>query len=148
MKPLLLATLTGALAVAACGRGTPVSDALAKQVVDGGMIRVASITAFDWDSFYVFSPYTPGAEICSRLGGKWPDCDRKVPNAVGEGQYFLVFSLGSSVVHFELHRRAGGDFCETGCALVLSKEQAVFKVSRIETPTGQWRRFDRVSGHT
>ncbi len=146
MKRSLPALLTAAISVAACGRGTPVSDAIAQQSVDGATIRVASVTAFDWDSFYVFSPYTSGADICARLGDKLSDCMRKTPGSVGEGQYFLAFALGNSIVHFEPYRRGDGDFCEAGCALVLSKAQAVFKVGRIETPAGPRRRLERVGG--
>jgi hypothetical protein len=136
-----------ALGLAACGRGTPVSDAIRSRSVDGATIRVAEITTFGWDTLHVFSPYTPDTAVCSRLGERLQDCSKRVPATVDEGSYLLAFSRDGRVVHLERYRRGTADFCETGCVLELTNRQAVFRVDRIDTPSGPVRRLSLAGSH-
>lgn len=125
MNRRLLALLLATAAITGCGRGTPVSDAIRQQSVEGAVVRVADITKFGWDTFFVFSPYTTNVDICSRLGPMFRECAKEVPAVIDEGSYFLAFASADRVVHIELYPRGKGDFCEVSCTLVLTQEQAV-----------------------
>ena len=139
--------LVFALGLAACGGGTPVSDGIRSRIVDGATIRIAEITTFGWDTLHVFSPYTPNTAVCSKLGETLRDCAKRVPATVDEGGYLLAFSRDGRVVHLERYGRGTADFCEAGCAMELTKRQAVFRVDRIETPAGPWRRLILAGSH-
>ena len=132
---LFLATLT------ACAQNAPVSEAIRKQVAEGTSIKIAELTKFDWDTFYVFSPYTTKDAVCARLRPMLPECQTTVLADVDEGTYLLAFSKNGRVVHHELYRRGKADFCQMSCVLELSRNQAVFKVSRVATPTGASQTF-------
>lgn len=140
--PLLLVSAV----LAACGQGTPVSDSIGQQTVEGKTIRIADIARFSWDTFYVFSPYTPNTAICSKLGRMMQDCLSRVPATVDEGNYLLAFSSEGRVVHVERYRRGKADFCRMSCALELTRKDAAFRVSRIETPAGPSQQLFLVAG--
>ena len=147
MNRSLLALLLATAAITACGRATPVSDAIRQQSVEGAEVRIADITKFSWDTFLVFSPYTTNVDICSRLGPMFRECAKEVPAVVDEGAYLLVFASADRVVHIELYPRGKGDFCEISCALVLTREQAVFRVNRDDATVGQYLKLTRTGGH-
>ena len=123
------------------------SDAIRQKSVEGSIVRIADITQFDWDKFFVFSPYTTNFDICSRLGPIFRECAKEVPALVDEGSYFLAFVSADRVVHIEFYPRGTGDFCEMSCTLVLTREQAVFRVNRDDATSGQYLKLTRTGGH-
>jgi hypothetical protein len=138
-RPLLYLVL---LAIAACAARSPVSDAITDRVVDGGMIDIAALTKFDWDTLYVFSPYTPIGVVCDKLGAQLEDCRTKIPSpGIDESSYLLAFAKGGKIVHHEMYLRGKADFCQTSCTLEVPKDRAVFKVARVATPSGWSQQF-------
>jgi len=100
--------------------------AAAKQ---SGSFDLAKLTDFNWDQAYIVSPYEPRERICARLASTWTSCLSRLPPAISEGDFLLVFARGASVVHHELHSRRNGDFCDASCFLQLTPEQARFTYS-------------------
>ena len=130
------------LTIAACAERAPVSDAIRVRAADGAMIDIAAFTKFEWDSLYVFSPYTPNGVVCDKIGSQLEDCKTKIPSpGIDEGNYLLAFTKNGRVVHHELYARGKADFCQVGCLLEIQREKAVFKVGRVPTPTGWSQQF-------
>jgi hypothetical protein len=125
------------LTVGACAERAPVSDAIRTRAADGASIDIAALTRFDWDTLYVFSPYTPNGVVCDKVSPQLEDCSTKIPSpGIDEGNYLLAFAKNGTVVHHELYMRGKADFCQAGCVLEIRSDKAVFKVGRVPTPTG------------
>ena len=61
------------LTIAACAERALVSDAMRARAADGAVIDIAELTKFEWDSLYVFSPYTPNGFVCDKIGSQLED---------------------------------------------------------------------------
>lgn len=95
-------------------------------------VRLASLTSFGWDRFFVFKPGAKREEICDFIGAKRSICGRIVRyEAVPLTHVALVFSLGRQLTHTELHALANGRFNLTPSEGGYPKESAIFKVRRV-----------------
>ncbi|MEK8046272.1 hypothetical protein [Ideonella margarita] len=98
---------------------------------DTRSIRLASLTTFGWDRFYVFAPGTPRAAICEFIQANRNQCGRILRyEAVPATHTALVFALGNQLTHTELHALANGQLDLPPSPQGYLKEQAVFKVRR------------------
>lgn len=130
------------LSIAACAERAPVSDAIRARAADGAVIDVAALTKFEWESLYVFSPYTPNGVVCEKIGSQLDHCTTKIPSpGIDEGNYLLAFTRKGRVVHYELYARGKADFCQVGCLLEIPRGTAVFKVGRVPTQSGWSQQF-------
>ncbi len=75
----------------------------------GTVIDLATIADFEWESLYIFGPYTPVDEIDRALGFRWNDA-RYTRIDMLDGIALLVFVKGDEVVRYVEHPRNRGDF--------------------------------------
>ena len=111
----------------ACSPSSAVSDRVGAQARKTGNVDLAELTSFNWDTVYIFSPYSGRDDMCRELPSSWADCHGTLPKRVAEGDFFVVFALGANVVHHETHARRNGDYCTSGCFLKLSRSEAKFR---------------------
>lgn len=126
--PLLLGLMT-----IGCSDAGGVSKSIGRIVRDESAqeIRLAAATSFQWDTVYLFSPYTPRSTICESLSVQVKYCERVVPQvSTDDGVMSLAFLSGSRVVHYELHSRWNGDFTPVPTNQPISSQAAVFRVVR------------------
>lgn len=126
MLRLVLSAVIVAVA-AACSPSSPVSDRVGAQARSTGNVDLAELTNFNWDTVYVFSPYTDREQMCRELPPSWADCQSALPKYVDEGEFFVVFALGETVVRHEPHSRRNGDYCTSSCVLKLPRFRAKFQ---------------------
>lgn len=94
-------------------------------------VRLAELTSFGWDRFFVFNPGTKREEICEFIGAKRPSCGRVIRyESVPRTHVALVFGLGHQVTHTELHALANGRFNLPPSEHGYPKETAVFRLRR------------------
>jgi hypothetical protein len=142
MRHLLTVVIVAAFARGACSASTPVSDAVRARAAVGSVVTLAEVTGFQWDTVHIFGPYHQQERVCGALGASWTDCTKHIPaQGVPEGVFLTVFSIQGRVVHHELHPRRNGEYCPDSCALLLQKQQAVFKVVAIAGAGGSTTRF-------
>jgi hypothetical protein len=105
------------------------SDEIADAVKQGKPFRLADVTDFEWDRFYVFGPYLSNDRVDRELGfdwGKGENSDYKVR----EGGSLLVFVRDGEVVHAFDQPDTDGNFVCVGQD-PLTPEQAVLRVKQV-----------------
>lgn len=91
-----------------------------------GTISFYKITHFEWDTLYIFIPYTSTSEIDKRLGFHWKDAGKtSIQN--DEISNLLVFTKGRGVIAFFDYPRDKGDFINIE-PKTFSKNDARFKL--------------------
>ena len=101
-------------------------------------VRLAELTSFGWDRFFIFKPGTKREEICDFIGAKRPSCGRVIRyESVPQTHVALVFGLGNQLTHTELHALANGRFNLPPSERGYPKESAIFKVRRALSGTEQ-----------
>lgn len=93
------------------------------------VISVPLITQFEWDTLFIFSPYTSINQIHTQLGYKWEEAERTGIDW-SETFYLLVFTKDGKVVRYYKFPRTLGDFQNLEGGNVFSKEMAIFEVKR------------------
>jgi hypothetical protein len=142
MRYLFTVFIAASLVLGACSASTPVSDAVRARAAVGSVVTLAEVTGFQWDTVHIFGPYHLQERVCGALGASWSNCTKHVPTqGLPEGVFLTVFSLQGRVVHHELHPRSNGEYCPDSCALLLQKQQAVFKVMAIAGAGASTTRF-------
>ncbi len=130
-----------AWALAACTPASyDVSRALGRVVADPDtrQVRIADLTAFDWDAMHLFNPYTQRAAVCAALKLGDEDCARSVQvESRDDGEMTLAFVKAGRVVHVQLHSRGRGDFTPVPEVQPIGRQAAVFSVKR--EPDGRVR---------
>ena len=116
-----------------CTSRTSISEGVSEAIRKGETVDLAKLAHFEWDSAYVFSPYSAREQVCSELPPSWSDCRSTLPKYIGEGDFLTVFVKDGLVVHQELHSRRNGDYCAAGCALKFPVSKARFQA----IPSGQ-----------
>lgn len=121
--------------IAGCGRG---ESSFVKKLHRSGeaalaatdtAINVPLITQFEWDTLFIFSPYTSINQIQTQLGYKWEEAERTGIDWT-ETFYLLVFTKDGKVVRHYKFPRTLGDFQNTEGANAFTKEMAIFEVKR------------------
>jgi hypothetical protein len=72
-------------------------------------IDIAGLTPFNWDTLYIFKPYTSVQAINDSLGFIWKEVDKTFINHT-DGFNLLVFTIDRSVVKYIQWPRNEGDF--------------------------------------
>jgi len=114
-----------------CSNADRVSKAIGYKVraQQSQEIRLADATDFEWESVYLFEPYTPRAKVCDALGIQVKYCERFVPyESKDDGVMSMAFVSGNRVVHYELHTRWNGDFTPLPPKQPISAANAIFRV--------------------
>jgi len=102
------------------------------------IVKIRSLTNFQWDKMYVFTPYTPIAEINRTLGFEWEDAastgiDRR------DDINLIVFVNSGKVVTLIAHPRIHGEFSVGDQKNVFTPESASFEIA--EVPQSKKGRF-------
>lgn len=121
---LLLALLSG------CFQST-LSVRIGEQARAQGVVELAPLTDFEWDTVFIFSPYTSTGVICNAAGAQWPECERQAPKQVSESSFHLVFTHQGAFVSQVVHSRKNGNFCTQTCALSVPRQKAKFHVAPV-----------------
>src|SRR5712691_1385536 len=111
----------------------PVGEALRKELREKESIEVdlKKIVPFDWDEFYLFTPYTPREEVCKRLQLTELHCWYYVPTeSTVDGLMFLAFRYKGKTVHTEMHSRFNGDFTPVDYPQPVLPERGRFVVKK------------------
>lgn len=135
-----LALALAMTAVACTPASHDVSRALGRAVADPDTrrVRIAELTAFDWDAMHLFEPYASRTTVCAALKLDDAGCARSVQvESQDDGEMTLAFVKAGRVVHVQLHRRSRGDFSPVPEAQPIAKAAAVFEVQR--APGGRVR---------
>lgn len=125
------ATLLSLALLAGCFQSalSALSERIGEQARAQGRVELASLTDFEWDTVFIFSPYATSSVICDAVGNQWPECARQAPKQVSESNFHLVFTHQGKFVSQVVHARINGNFCAQTCALSISKPKAIFHVS-------------------
>lgn len=137
-RPLvsLVIMLSFCLCVASCSKplekspSEKFSEKLAEAVVkkrgnsDTVLIEFSKLTDFEWDSLFVFTPYTQVKEINAALGYEWDDA---ASTGIDKFDQFnlLVFTLRGRVTRYVEHPRNLGEIHDYRG---IKKEDAIFEV--------------------
>lgn len=100
---------------------------------------VSAATGFDWDTMYVFTPYTENHEVERRIGRSWPTA-HSVDIEMRDGVVLLVFLNSGDVVAHVAQPRRPGDFSEVPTTVAYTRETALFRVK----PRNNWPYLEAV----
>jgi hypothetical protein len=94
---------------------------------EGTVICFADLTDFDWNTVYIFGPYTPATEVSQILGFEWSDY-KKIGLESSDTFNLIVFTKDKKILRVEEHPRNRGDFAPASINRSFSKTSAIFKV--------------------
>jgi hypothetical protein len=109
----------------------PISSAIAREVSkgEGTVVRIASLTNFDWDQVYLFHPYYDKDSIHEVIGKQFLSEDElELGVSISEGEVLFVFMKDSRLVTHFFHPRRKGDFSEFKNHPSFTPEKAIFQV--------------------
>jgi hypothetical protein len=93
---------------------------------DNPTVTISSVTDFEWDTLFIFPPFTPVDRIHAQLGYKWSDAAKTHIDA-SDGFHLLVFVKSGTVVHhFKVSRQI--DFQNLEVGNVFSPRDDVFEI--------------------
>lgn len=107
------------------------TSALSDAVAAGPDVRVdlGEIVTFEWDSFFVFPPYTTPEEVHVTLGFRWRGAERSGIER-SDAINLLVFVADKRVVAHAAYPRTKGDFYRAARAQGYTPETARFVVQQ------------------
>jgi hypothetical protein len=94
-------------------------------------VSVSSVTDFEWDRLFIFSPYTPVERIHAQLGYEWAEAD-KTGIQSSDTFFLLVFTKDGKVTSFFKFPRGIGDFKNLESGNVYSHEDDTFEIKSDE----------------
>lgn len=98
------------------------------------MIHLQNLTNFEWDTLYIFGPYTPKEVINEKLGFTWFDV-RAASIEYRDDIHLLVFVKGHDVVQYLEYPRNHGDFDD---AYQVQADNADFELKKSKVGTENW----------
>lgn len=108
-------------------------DAVQRASETGRPFRLAAVTSFEWDRFYVFPPNSTPERINRTLGFEWEQADHSNIGS-DDSINLLVFVRDGEVVRAFDHDRGRGDLiCLSGPVLGragVARRDAVLRVAR------------------
>ena len=125
LRPAALLLLSSL--IAGCSP-SPLSERIGEEARTHSAVDLAAITSFEWDTVFIFSPYSTSKVICQTVGPLWANCESAAPRQVAESEFHLVFTNRGSFVAQVVHSRTNGEFCQSTCALRIAKPNSLFKV--------------------
>ena len=127
---MLLFTILAILMVSCSKEDKSLEDALLKKK-ESDIVRLDSLTDFQWNSVYFVKPYTEKSEIEKYIG---ISSDEIYDNISDEGTLYMIFTLDDKVVYqiYGNPNNLGFDFDvgEYDKIKNISKEKSVFNVKR------------------
>lgn len=119
----------------ACGRLTPpreIAGSLEQELKSPSVasIEMLKLTDFDWDTLYVFGPYTPPNKICITLKLEQAQCRVAKFSDVPESAHFLVFLHANTIARREMVPRNLADFDPALLTKPITPPSALFSVIR------------------
>ena len=99
-----------------------VSSPLAHAIRTQEDIDLAAVTDFEWDTVYIFPPYTPANDVKKKVG-------RLVPSSIeaSDSVVLLVFLHRGQIVRFADFERRIGDFSAASGAEGIPRSVAKFR---------------------
>lgn len=91
------------------------------------VLRIDGLTSFEWDSLFIFKPYTAIADVESQIGFKWSDAETTLINQSDDFN-LLVFIADRKVVAFSRVPRNYGDFSKLESRGPFTVQNSRFKV--------------------
>lgn len=91
------------------------------------IVKLQSLTTFQWDKFYVFTPYTSIENIYNILGFQWRGAIKSGINHRDDIN-LLVFVKDKKIVEYLEYPRSHGDFYKIKKANGFNAEEAIFEV--------------------
>jgi len=98
------------------------------------IVDISAVTDFEWDTMYVFGPYTPVETIDSQLGFDWPGAE-KTHIYSSDTFYLLVFVKNQKVVKYFKVPRTIGDFQDFEAGNMFPRGGDLFEVSLASSGT-------------
>ena len=127
---MLLFTILAIFMVSSSKEDKSLEDALLKKK-ESDIVRIDSLTDFQWNSVYFVKPYTEKSEIEKYIG---ISSDEIYDNISDEGTLYMIFTLDDKVVYqiYGNPNNLGFDFDvgEYDKIKNISKEKSVFNVKR------------------
>lgn len=105
-------------------------------IENSASIELLPLTYFDWDTLYIFGPYTPLESINEQLGYSWIDTKSILPigkkTSINEldDRNLLVFTKNNQVVFNMDFPRSMGDFVIDASKNVFTPTNAVFQIEK------------------
>jgi hypothetical protein len=116
--------------VTGCNSKPTFSERLSEQVSHGKghSILLSELATMDWDSVYIFGPYTSFDDILEKTGYDAQNSSEKTNKVsyISEGECLLLFMKVQKVVREERVRRSIADF--SNVLGLYARSQAVFRL--------------------
>ena len=94
---------------------------------DDRVVAMSTVTDFEWNTLYVFGPYTPVEKINAQLGFDWPEAEKTYIHS-SDTCYLLVFVRNQNIVnHFKVPRTIG-DFQDLEAGNMFPRGGDLFEV--------------------
>jgi hypothetical protein len=114
-----IAMLLLILSISACNNsrktGSSVTEALKREIGSGAanLDVAAAASDFEWETMYVFGPYSPQTYVCQLINVRQAQCAAAGVTDVDEGEFELVFLNKGSISRVEFFPRLIGNFEES-----------------------------------
>jgi hypothetical protein len=121
------------LAVLGCNRNKGATHRIDTQVRAGATeVNLEQLADFDWDTLFVFGPYTYPEGMCKDIGFSSRECSAASLKDVDEGDFLLVFLKDRTITDRETFSRVKGNF-DHGClGKSIPRADARFTIDRRE----------------
>jgi hypothetical protein len=112
-------------------------------------IDLVTLTKFEWDELFLFSPYQPTQDVCRELVLSEESCSRTIRvQSNDDGEMLMVFRKNGAIVHVEMHHRFHGDFSPTKQGQVISPRNGRYQVTQTSTTSSgaPWLQLNQING--
>jgi hypothetical protein len=96
---------------------------------EDSVLNISKITSFEWDSLYIFKPYTPLDTIKKQIGFEWEGLESALVNQ-SDNFNLLLFIKAKQVVSFVQLPRNYGDFARITTSGPCVKSGSAFYVRK------------------
>lgn len=112
------------------------SERINEVIVNQEELKLGELTNFEWDSVFVFPPYTSFNEVRSEVKCDWNELEGT--NIDRDDMICLLLFKNKGILNrYLLHSRAKGDFSRIKIT-AFSKESAIFKVRAKKRSASNW----------
>jgi carotenoid cleavage dioxygenase-like enzyme len=109
-------------------------------VITKGELRLSDVTTFEWDSVFIFPPYTPYNDVKNKIQCDWSELENTRIDSDDEF-CLLLFKNKGILNRYLLHPRGKGDFSRIE-QKVFGEKSAVFKVTEKKQSSSNWYYLD------
>ncbi|WP_409029387.1 hypothetical protein [Gracilimonas sediminicola] len=117
-----------------------VTDSLIQTNKDSLVINFSQQTNFEWDSLFIFEPYTSDKLIEEELGFKWSSAKSEI-RSLGETKTLLVFLKADEIVKTFKYPRNKGDFIKLDMRGPYKRQEGIFTIKKEKYGEEDWLFF-------